>query len=369
MSHTFGFTGMDPATETSLRVAFVEASKRLGGGWMLRPDDQAEFVVVDMDSMYGPMSWLRMHAAGRTVIGLTSAARSQTPFRLARPFDIDSVAELLREIEHGPAEAAVPSGMTPSPQPQDLLPEEVARKPDEERASPGSIVPAADEPMPPVIHPEPPSAAAGRIVPPAPTIAPRTPPLARAGLSEPQTLGEWLGSGKLVGKLRIERAGKTLLLDAAERQYFGPALLKPLEPMFSGVMTAADFQPVDAGTFAVQAATMGEAHSLLRLLWLGALLAGQGQLTPGFSADGRYQMLKWPQTEREFPKHFRIATAMMKGPATLAELASSSGVPLNEVIDFVNASLATGFVIPFRDNAPTTDPPKSGGLFGRLRGR
>jgi hypothetical protein len=40
-----------------------------------------------MDSMYGPMSWLRLHAAGKQVIGLTSAARTQTDYRIERPIN------------------------------------------------------------------------------------------------------------------------------------------------------------------------------------------------------------------------------------------------------------------------------------------
>ena len=68
---TIGMTGMDPATEGALKAAFEQANARLGRTWQLLPEAQASFVVVDMDSMYGPMSWLRLHAAGKQVIGLT----------------------------------------------------------------------------------------------------------------------------------------------------------------------------------------------------------------------------------------------------------------------------------------------------------
>src|SRR5690606_4298353 len=61
----------------------------------------ADHVVVDMDSMYGPMSWLRLHAAGRKVIGLTSAPRTQTDYRLGRPFDTDQMVELLVAVAQG----------------------------------------------------------------------------------------------------------------------------------------------------------------------------------------------------------------------------------------------------------------------------
>ena len=58
MSLTIGLAGMDPATETALKAAFIEANERLGDRWQLLPETQADHIVVDMDSMYGPMSWL-----------------------------------------------------------------------------------------------------------------------------------------------------------------------------------------------------------------------------------------------------------------------------------------------------------------------
>ena len=114
---------------------------------------------------------------------------------------------------------------------------------------------------------------------------------------------------------------------------------------------------------------LGSAQPLSRLLWFCALQAGKGKLMPGFDPNGRYRLLKWPQTEREFPKHFRIATAMMKGPATLDEVTAACGVPVDEVADFVNANLATGYAEPYREPEPEPETQKSGGLFGRLRGR
>jgi hypothetical protein len=113
----------------------------------------------------------------------------------------------------------------------------------------------------------------------------------------------------------------------------------------------------------------GAAQPLARLLWFCALQAGKGKLMPGFDANAQYRLLKWPQTEREFPKHFRIATAMMKGPATLEEVSAACGVPVPDVADFVNANLATGYAEPYREPEPEPEPQKSGGLFGRLRGR
>ncbi len=386
-----GFTGMDSATESELRRAFEQALPMAGGGWQLVSDTHADYVVVDMDSMYGPMSWLRLHAAGKQVIGLTAAPRSQTPYRLGRPIGADELAVLLRDVR-GPvadeapvaasapstpaaAPASVPSGMTPSPQPQDQLPEElpVAAAASELPANPDAIV----EPVRAAV--EPPSSAVAQVLPPAPSIAPHVPaPAAVAPASapepsrsaEPQTLAEWLASGRLRGRTRFERDGASVLVDADERQYFGPAALKPLAPLFevAGVQQS-DFETVGADVWAAQTAALGTPQPLARLVWYGAMLAGGGRIAPGYDESARFKLTKWPQTEREFPKHFRIATAMMKGPATLAEVAQAASVPESDVADFVNASLATGFAEPWREPEPEPEATKSGGLFGRLRGR
>jgi len=393
MPHTLGFTGMDPATESALHAAFAAANTRVGGHWRLVPETDAEFVVVDMDSMYGPMSWLQLQSRGRRVIGVTSAPRTQTEFRLARPFDAASLAELLQSMDDGssrgaeapaaaaPASAgeasAVPAGMTPAPRPVDQLPEEQPHVAVEEApvATEPLEVPAPGETTP-VTH-QPPSVAVGQVLPAAPSIAPHAPAPASAVAAPappapapvaPRTLADWLRPGRLLGRVRYEHGGARVLIDAEGQQYFGPAALKPLAPLFEGEPSADDFVRIDAD-WDREVAALGAGQPLQRLAWYGALLSGRGELAAGFDPQARYSLTKWPQTEREFPKHFRVATAMMKGPATLGEIAETSSVPLADVTDFVNASLATGFAEPYREPAPEPDSAKSSGLFGRLRGR
>lgn len=349
MSPTLGMTGMDPSTESALKAAFEQANARLARRWALVPEADAEHVVVDMDSMYGPMSWLRLHAAGKRVIGLTSAKRTQTDFHLARPFDAAGVIELLQAIDATtPQGAGTPAGMAPAPLPQDELPEEHPQRTDREASAPG--------PVPG--HPG--SAQAGSLG--QATVAPPAPPRER-------TLGDWFAPGALSARARYSRAGgPDLFIDPVAREYYGPAALKPLAGYFQGAVSASDFGAVEPGAWDSGVASLGAAQPLARLQWYGGLLAGGGTLMPGFDLGGRYKLSKWPQTEREYPKHFRIATAMMKGPATLDEVASASGVPLPEVVDFVNASLATGYAefVPDQSTEPA-DPTKSGGLFGRRK--
>jgi hypothetical protein len=310
-----------------------------------------------MDSMYGPMSWLRLHAAGKQVVGVTSAKRSQTDFHLARPFDANALAELLQSIDGGaaptaaPAAAPAPAGMAPAPVPQDELPEEHRQRSDEERRAPG-VVPG---------HPG--SADAGSLAP--ATVAPPAPPAP----PRERRLGDWFAPGALSKRMKFARAGgPELFIDPVAREYFGPAALKPIAGYFDAPVEEQDFLPVDAGAWSSGVAALGPAQPLARLQWYGGLLAGGGSLLPGFDAAGRYKLSKWPQTEREYPKHFRIATAMMKGPATLDEVAAASGVPLAEVVDFVNASLATGYAEHVPEPTPEpTEPAKAGGLFGRRK--
>ena len=356
--HTLGMTGMDATTEAALRAAFEQARPRLGAQWELATEADAGHVVVDMDSMYGPMSWIRLHAAGKQVIGLTSGARTQADHRLGRPADADALAALLTSIagpvavaEPPPAPVhadAPPADSTPAPAPADLLPEEDVRHPDPEAAAP----------------PEPAAALEPVSAEPAPVREPEAAPVPAAE----RTLADWLAPGTLAGRWKFERAGASIVFDADARTYHGPTALKPLAAAFSGAVTQDDLERIGDDEWATTAA--GQSQPLARLQWLGALLAGKGALLPGFDPAGQYRLVKWPQTEREYPRHFRIATAMMKGPATLAETAAASGVPAEQVADFVNANLATGYAEFVPPPAPeSAEPQKPSGLLGRLRGR
>ncbi len=354
MSLTIGLAGMDPATEAALKAAFMEANERLAGRWQLLPETQADHIVVDMDSMYGPMSWLRLHASGKRVVGLTSAMRTQTDFRLGRPFNAESLVALLAEIAGDVAAAPAPAAVdAPAPA--------AAQAPESASAAPAPAA-AAATPAPPAA---PPAAAAEPAPAPEPVAEPE--PVA----AEPTTLLGWLTEGSLRGRLRYHRpSGPTLLIDADTPAYHGPATLKPLMQYFEGEVAQADLEPLDDATWQQEVAGAGEPQPLARLVWLGALSSGNGRLLPGHDPGARYTLNRWPQTEREFPRHFRIATAMMKGPATLADIAATSGIAVEEITDFVNANLATGVAEPVPEQPPEpATPVRSGGLLGRLRGR
>ncbi|HEU0306054.1 MAG TPA: hypothetical protein VFR30_03705, partial [Lysobacter sp.] len=298
MLPTFGLTGMDAATETALKSAFAEASMRLGGRWPLVSEQDATHVVVDMDSMYGPMSWLRLHGAGKVVIGLTTAPRSQTDFRLGKPFNAESVAELLQQIAPS-GDVPAPHGITPAPAPEHQLPEELTKPLDEEAAAPDQPASAAiaatlETPAaPPAPRMEAPSA-----TPPAPSAtapmpaAPVSAPAPQPAMPRDRTLIDWLAPGQLNGRVRLQRGGTSVLLDLDQHQYFGPSTLKPLASHVESVLQAGDFTTVDAATWNSETTMLGQSQPLSRLLWFCALQAGKGQLMPGFDPAARYRLLK-----------------------------------------------------------------------------
>lgn len=363
MALTLGTTGMDSSTQADVTTAFQAANAELGGQWSLVSDDNADYVVIDMDSLYGPMSWLRLHASGHKVIGLTSVERSQTDYRLMRPINASDFALLLSEIAGdalAPEAAAAPAASTPAPQPSDQLPTAQALPQDKVEAKPAAAPVMASSPIK-TIEPE--------VTPPA---KPEPEPAPIVKLPKERTLSGWLSDKGLDRQVRLQRGdAPVLLIDRPSKTYYGPTTLKSLAACFEGNLLIEDFQTPAAATWEAEAAKLGEAQPLARLQWLGALLAGRGKLLPGNDPNGQYRLTKWPQTEREYPKHFRIATAMMKGPSTLDEVAAASGVERAEVADFINANLATGYAELALPAVPEPEPTAKagGGLFGRMRGR
>ena len=262
----------------------------------------------------------------------------------------------------------------PAPEPVPASPQ-----PPLETQAPETAVPLPEAPAPDAPQTQSPVA-------PQPTIA-AAPPTASApaeAIAEPAslpdepaapttrniTLAHWLRPGGLTGRARYQGGnGPELFIDFTELQYFGPPTLKPLAEYFVANVGLRDFEQLDERAWQTGIAKLGAPLPLSRLQWLGGLLAGEGQLAPGFNPEGRFVLVKWPETEREYPRHFRIATAMMKGPSTVAEIAAASNVPAADVVDFINASLATGFAEQVGDGASPPESVKSGGLLGRLRGR
>jgi hypothetical protein len=181
-------------------------------------------------------------------------------------------------------------------------------------------------------------------------------------------LPDFLAQGRLAGPALLRREGApALALDPASRTWTGSATLKPLVPLLDLPLTVDDFASIDDAEFERLKAAGGGAHPYLRLLWLAGLVAGRGQLLPGYLPTKKFVLTKWPQIEREYPKHFRIATVMMKGPALLREIVEQSGVPEGDAADFVNAGLASGVIVVEGQPAQAGDVERAVALLARPR--
>ena len=147
--------------------------------------------------------------------------------------------------------------------------------------------------------------------------------------------GTFSSPRKLVGP-----DGAELVVDPEKDVYhFEATALKPLVPLLQ--------QPASAWTpiysEALNAARAANpAQPLGRLRWYAGFIATPGILGRKLSRSERYKLTRWPETEREYPKHFRLAKEMVKDYATVDEIVAASGMAYEEVVDYMNGSFADG---------------------------
>lgn len=143
------------------------------------------------------------------------------------------------------------------------------------------------------------------------------------------------GARRLVGP-----DGAELVLDPEhDAYYFETTSLKPLAPLLQ--QNAGNWLPIYSEALQ-RVREANAAQPLERLRWYAGLIATPGILARRLVSGARYKLARWPETEREFPRHFRIARAMLKLPATAEEIAAASETSLDEAIDYINASHAAG---------------------------
>lgn len=346
--NSIAFAGMDRAGEEEIRSIFDRANSAAGNAFELGSEDSAAVLVVDVDSIHGHMTWLRVqNNPDRIVVAISSRHTPHAHHCLVRPVSVESFGEVLASIAAGLPDAggaALEQGqeqgqeqrLQPEPEPESVP--DTAAQMEAEAAAHSDAPPPADEPPPP---------------------------------PAPKRLADYLVPGRLPGPSRLAFPNAPeLVVDPEARAYLGPSQLKGFATYAQAAqITPEQWQPVSPDQLSALAGSQGTPQPWARLAWLSGLYRSPGKLAPGHTLDDRFGLLKWPQIEREFPRHFRIATTMMKGPATASQIAEASGSPLDEVIDFINASLVAGQAEQVTEEAPPEEPAaKGGGLLGRLKG-
>ena len=310
------FSGFSRADEVQVRALF----EGLGlPEWSVSDDASADAVLIDLDSMYGQMTWMRGLDGEKVAIGATQALRADTPYRLPSPFTAAELAETLADVALGlaamrlaqqvPAPVAAPAPFAaPAP----------AETPEIEQTS--------------IAIAEAPPSAGLRTTKDAPVAKP-SPKAARLGARIAQMR---------TGAIGVNLHGLPPLVIDRDQQQFAPGkLLKPLLGYATAELPSDAVRALEPVRAASALDAAGDPQPLARLIWLLALGGGEGQVQ-GHGPGTRFVLAKWPRAEREFPKHFRIATVMMKGPATHADIVAASGASEADVADYINAALALG---------------------------
>lgn len=193
------------------------------------------------------------------------------------------------------------------------------------------------------VYAEPTPAASAPKSAPAVTSPAPTPTVAATSVEEigPVNLAEAIALGRVTSARKLTGPdGAELIIDPENKAYhFESTSLKPLATILQ--QPADHWEPVYSE--ALKAARVANpAQPLERLRWYAGLVATPGILGRKLSRNEHYKLAGWPETEREFPKHFRIAKELSKEPATADEVATASGMPYEDVVDYMNASHAAG---------------------------
>lgn len=341
--------GATEEVATRVHAMLDDQRTRLDARWRPAHHGNADVLLIDAESVYGHMDWLRAQASGRLVIAMASSQESYDPdLWLRSPLQAAELVAALNRIG-----ARVAAGK-PAPQ---VTPIRAAAA-----AAAATPPPTTAKPVAEAVR----SAAQEAPTRPPPVAQPVGPP-APAHAASLLELLEREGEGSpLAQRLRLQAEGlPEILLDPRERTWHSSSSLKGLSGWATRSLRADDARHVSDGDFAAASASL-PSHPLARLKWLVHLVRGDGQLESTLDPAARYKLTRWPQSEREFPKHFRIATMMLKSAAPLEEIAELSGASVADVANFINAYHALGFIEPETAERGQDDGRRSG-LFGRMK--
>lgn len=343
MARRFTLHGAGEDDTAQIRNLLRQSTDAIRSGWNLYAGEDTDLLIVDVDTVYGHMDWLRMLGLGIPVAALTRHTRFEDcDLILHKPVVMQNLVELLERAAEATRDRPEPATIRAMRQPLRAV-KPLPRKAELTTETATTVPPAA-----PAEAPQP---------------SPDEPPQQSRGLLQ------WIAQDDLQGQLKLQLDNApVLLLDIGEKQFYTDAGLRALAPYSTASISAAQWETLDLDRSA-QARTGLKAYSMTRLIWLCHALGSNGHPADGLDVNARYKLARWPQIEREFPKHFRIATEMMKQPATLTEIAERSGAALGEVIDFTNAYNAIGYL----EIQAAPPPDKSGedsergAIFSRLR--
>ena len=184
-------------------------------------------------------------------------------------------------------------------------------------------------------------------------------------------LAQYLAEGALGGPTRIQTEGApALVLDPKPRLFHAEGDLTALEPYCTRTLPRRELHAVSSSELA-QVRSRAPGRPYQDLLWLQAMLAGDGRLAQHLDPGGSFRVTRTVAIDPAFRQHGAIAAAL-QSPARLHEIAAAASAPMERVFDVVNAYESVGLLQwtprPPR-HAPESEAHGAGGLFARLRQR
>ena len=346
-TRTIAITGASEQDAARIASLLEKHRGKLSTPWENGEAAHADLLVVDIESMYGQMDWLRARSRGRLVVAYTSAAEPVEPeFSLRKPVISSDLVALLNRISenmvNGTIEAAPMRPANAESYEAAPAPKPVVRLADRKPAANGT------EPKPVAAVVE----------------APAEIKVAHPETHRVDELLTVLDAND--GPVRLVHEGlPSIIIDPVRQRWYAGVALKALWDWAKLPLRRSELIHLNAAEFAA-AIEILPAQPYSRLMWFAHLARSEGQLDAGLPVDGRYRLTRWPQVEREFPKHFRIATAMMSGSGTIDDIAAQSKAGASDVVEFINAYNALSYVA-CDAQLPVTSPGDRTGLLDRVR--
>ncbi len=321
VTYLLALCGFDEDETARIEALLAQLQSVSGNRWQPGDLSSADLVLVDTDSVWGHMDWLRMQGSGRHLAACSHARpRHDDDLAIQSPVTVVALQALLARAESviQPPSISASSASTPT---------------SHHVSKPFRPLPFTDNRLLKDSNVTTAVPSTGDV---------KSAPVASITASSNTSLGSLLHRGKLSTAFQITLQNQYLTIDPNTEQFWTDAAsLKPLVPLLA--------LPLDRctrpDTEKLEALRKTKGQRLARLKWFAALIQTPGVLPSGIGATTVLHMDRWPEIEREYPRHFRIATALMRQPGTVNQIAQRAKVDETDIIDFVRAYQAIGFVV------------------------
>lgn len=175
--------------------------------------------------------------------------------------------------------------------------------------------------------------------------------------------------------IRIVDDEHSVIIERSRRQYFGEDNQEVVKALLLADDKDVQIEEIDVDRLAEFTGGL-TAHELDTPLWEAVLDHSDGKLMNGLSPNQAYRLRRWPDFKKldHKPIHVRLTVFLSKRGGDINALARLSGIPVERVIDFVNACHALHYLEA--QTEPVTSPPPQTkanksklGLFSRIRAR